>query len=127
MFFVYACILLSRALALRERRHSSRATQTFLSLPNALPPPPPPLWLLAMYVSASVRFVPSPTRTQNTHPKKLEVDQIYHLASPASPPHYQYNPIKTIKTSTQGTLNMLGLAKRTGARMLLTSTSEVSE
>ncbi|CAN0192030.1 unnamed protein product [Ascophyllum nodosum] len=58
-------------------------------------------------------------------PIKLEVDQIYHLACPASPPHYQYNPIKTIKTSTQGTLNMLGLAKRTAARMLLTSTSEV--
>lgn len=45
-------------------------------------------------------------------PIKLEVDQIYHLACPASPPHYQYNPVKTIKTSTQGTLNMLGLAKR---------------
>eukprot|EP00611_Tribonema_gayanum_P006212 TRINITY_DN154_c0_g1_i1.p1 TRINITY_DN154_c0_g1~~TRINITY_DN154_c0_g1_i1.p1 ORF type:complete len:425 (+),score=130.38 TRINITY_DN154_c0_g1_i1:348-1622(+) len=58
-------------------------------------------------------------------PIMLEIDQIYHLACPASPPHYQYNPIKTIKTSTQGTLNMLGLAKRTGARMLLTSTSEV--
>lgn len=55
----------------------------------------------------------------------LEVDQIYHLACPASPPHYQYNPIKTIKTSTEGTLNMLGLAKRVKARMLLTSTSEV--
>jgi len=55
----------------------------------------------------------------------LEVDQIYHLACPASPPHYQYNPVKTIKTSTMGTLNMLGLAKRTHARMLLTSTSEV--
>ena len=78
----------------------------------------------------------------------LEVDQIYHLACPASPPHYQYNPIKTIKTSTEGTLNMLGLAKRvqvthhfnsavtcinflkiwialSKARMLLTSTSEV--
>ena len=55
----------------------------------------------------------------------LEVDQIYHLACPASPPHYQYNPIKTIKTSTEGTLNMLGLAKRAKARMLLTSTSEV--
>jgi UDP-glucuronate decarboxylase len=53
------------------------------------------------------------------------VDQIYHLACPASPPHYQYNPIKTIKTSTEGTLNMLGLAKRTKARMLLTSTSEI--
>jgi len=54
-----------------------------------------------------------------------EVDQIYHLACPASPPHYQYNPVKTIKTSTMGTLNMLGLAKRVRARMLLTSTSEV--
>jgi len=58
-------------------------------------------------------------------PIMLEVDQIYHLACPASPPHYQYNPIKTIKTSTEGTLNMLGLAKRVQARMLLTSTSEV--
>lgn len=58
-------------------------------------------------------------------PIMLEVDQIYHLACPASPPHYQYNPIKTIKTSTEGTLNMLGLAKRVSARMLLTSTSEV--
>lgn len=58
-------------------------------------------------------------------PIMLEVDQIYHLACPASPPHYQYNPIKTIKTSTMGTLNMLGLAKRIRARMLLTSTSEV--
>lgn len=58
-------------------------------------------------------------------PLFLEVDQIYHLACPASPPHYQYNPIKTIKTNTQGTLNMLGLAKRVGARILLTSTSEV--
>ena len=84
------------------------------------------------------------------------MDQIYHLACPASPPHYQYNPIKTIKTSTEGTMNMLGppthlphasntlylsnqrcfrvtkstpvrpgLAKRTKARMLLTSTSEI--
>jgi hypothetical protein len=53
-----------------------------------------------------------------------QVDQIYHLACPASPPHYQYNPIKTIKTSTQGTINMLGLARRTKARLLLASTSE---
>ena len=59
------------------------------------------------------------------NPIMLEVDQIYHLACPASPPHYQYNPIKTIKTSTEGTLNMLGLAKRVHARILLTSTSEV--
>ena len=55
----------------------------------------------------------------------LEVDRIYHLACPASPPQYQVNPIKTIKTSVLGTLNMLGLAKRTGARLLFTSTSEV--
>mmetsp|Transcript_10572 Transcript_10572/g.34911 ORF Transcript_10572/g.34911 Transcript_10572/m.34911 type:complete len:334 (+) Transcript_10572:611-1612(+) len=58
-------------------------------------------------------------------PIMLEIDQIYHLACPASPPHYQYNPIKTIKTSTEGTLNMLGLAKRVNARMLLASTSEI--
>jgi len=60
-----------------------------------------------------------------TEPIMLEVDQIYHLACPASPPHYQYNPVKTIKTSTMGTINMLGLAKRIKARMLLTSTSEI--
>ncbi|KAI8923544.1 hypothetical protein BC831DRAFT_470594 [Entophlyctis helioformis] len=58
-------------------------------------------------------------------PYMMEVDQIYHLACPASPPHYQYNPIKTVKTSVMGTINMLGLAKRTKARFLLTSTSEV--
>jgi len=60
-----------------------------------------------------------------TEPILLEVDQIYHLACPASPPHYQYNPVKTIKTSTMGTLNMLGLAKRVKARILLASTSEI--
>mmetsp|Transcript_21878 Transcript_21878/g.62353 ORF Transcript_21878/g.62353 Transcript_21878/m.62353 type:complete len:274 (+) Transcript_21878:229-1050(+) len=60
-----------------------------------------------------------------TEPLTIEVDQIYHLACPASPPHYQFNPVKTIKTSTMGTLNMLGLAKRVRARMLLTSTSEI--
>jgi UDP-glucuronate decarboxylase len=60
-----------------------------------------------------------------TEPLTLEVDQIYHLACPASPPHYQFNPVKTIKTSTMGTLNMLGLAKRVRARILLTSTSEI--
>lgn len=58
-------------------------------------------------------------------PILLEVDQIYHLACPASPVHYKYNPVKTIKTNVMGTLNMLGLAKRIGARFLLTSTSEV--
>jgi len=58
-------------------------------------------------------------------PFMIEVDEIYHLASPASPPHYMFNPIKTIKTNTLGTINMLGLAKRVGARLLLASTSEV--
>ncbi|KAL0896229.1 hypothetical protein Bca101_080190 [Brassica carinata] len=58
-------------------------------------------------------------------PILLEVDHIYHLACPASPVHYKFNPVKTIKTNVVGTLNMLGLAKRVGARFLLTSTSEV--
>jgi UDP-glucuronate decarboxylase len=58
-------------------------------------------------------------------PILLEVDKIYHLACPASPIHYQYNPVKTIKTNILGTLNMLGIAKRVKARMLLASTSEV--
>ena len=48
-----------------------------------------------------------------------KVDEIYHLASPASPPHYMYNPVKTIKTNTVGTVNMLGLAKRTNATILI--------
>ncbi|KAG1739836.1 uncharacterized protein EDB91DRAFT_1329100 [Suillus paluster] len=58
-------------------------------------------------------------------PFMIECDQIYHLACPASPPHYQFNAVKTIKTSFMGTLNMLGLAKRTKARFLISSTSEV--
>jgi len=58
-------------------------------------------------------------------PIRLEVDQIYHLACPASPIHYQINPIKTIKTSVSGSINMLGIAKRQRARILLASTSEV--
>lgn len=58
-------------------------------------------------------------------PILLEADEIYHLACPASPVHYQNNPIKTLKTSVLGTLNMLGLAKRTRAKILLASTSEV--
>ncbi|GMH36214.1 hypothetical protein BSKO_04082 [Bryopsis sp. KO-2023] len=58
-------------------------------------------------------------------PILLEVDQIFHLACPASPIHYKYNPIKTTKTSVLGTMNMLGLAKRTRARFLISSTSEV--
>lgn len=60
-----------------------------------------------------------------TEPIRIEADQIYHLACPASPVHYQYNPVKTIKTNVMGTLNMLGLAKRVKARFLLASTSEV--
>jgi UDP-glucuronate decarboxylase len=60
-----------------------------------------------------------------TEPIRLEVDQIYHLACPASPVHYQYNPVKTVKTNVMGTLNMLGLAKRVRARFFLASTSEV--
>ncbi|MBT9310702.1 UDP-glucuronic acid decarboxylase family protein [Leptothoe kymatousa] len=60
-----------------------------------------------------------------TEPIRLEVDQIYHLACPASPVHYQYNPVKTIKTNVMGTLNMLGLAKRVKARFFLASTSEI--
>jgi UDP-glucuronate decarboxylase len=58
-------------------------------------------------------------------PIVLEVDQIYHLACPASPVHYQYNPVKTIKTNVIGTYHMLGLAKRVKARMLQASTSEI--
>jgi UDP-glucuronate decarboxylase len=58
-------------------------------------------------------------------PFKYEVDQIYNLACPASPPHYQYNPIKTIKTSVMGSINCLGLAKRVKARVFQASTSEV--
>ncbi len=58
-------------------------------------------------------------------PIKLEIDEIYHLACPASPKAYQYNSIKTIKTNILGTLNMLGLAKRTKSKFLLTSTSEI--
>ncbi len=60
-----------------------------------------------------------------TEPINLEVDNIWHLACPASPLHYQSNPIKTAKTSFIGTLNMLGLAKRTNSKILFTSTSEI--
>ena len=60
-----------------------------------------------------------------TMPFFIEVDQIYNLACPASPVHYQYNPIKTVKTSVMGAINMLGLAKRIKARILQASTSEV--
>ena len=60
-----------------------------------------------------------------TEPYYAEVDEIYNLACPASPIHYQYNPIKTIKTSVMGAINTLGLAKRVGAKILQASTSEV--
>lgn len=60
-----------------------------------------------------------------THPIWLEVDEIYNLACPAAPGHYQYNPIKTMKTSVLGAINMLGMAKRCRARILQASTSEV--
>lgn len=64
-------------------------------------------------------------RRDIVEPILLEVDQIYNLACPASPVHYQYNPVKTVKTNLLGTLNMLGLAKRVKARILQASTSEV--
>ncbi|UJR22313.1 hypothetical protein I4U23_025375 [Adineta vaga] len=59
------------------------------------------------------------------NPLYIEVNEIYHLASPASPPHYMYNPVKTIKVNSIGTINMLGLARRVRARLLFASTSEV--
>jgi UDP-glucuronate decarboxylase len=65
------------------------------------------------------------TRHDVIEPLLLEVDQVYHLASPASPIHYQSNGIKTLKTNFLGTYNLLGIAKRVGARFLLASTSEV--
>ncbi|MBU42693.1 MAG: NAD-dependent dehydratase [Spirochaetaceae bacterium] len=60
-----------------------------------------------------------------TEPIRIEVDRIFNMACPASPVHYQSNPVKTMKTSVLGTMNLLGLAKRTGARLLQASTSEV--
>ena len=58
-------------------------------------------------------------------PILLEIEEVYHLACPASPVHYQYNPVKTVKTNAQGTINMLGLCKRTHAKFILASTSEI--
>ena len=76
-----------------------------------------------------VEFLDNPyfelVRHDVTEPYYVEVDEIYNLACPASPVHYQYNPIKTIKTSVMGAINMLGLAKRVKARILQASTSEV--
>ena len=60
-----------------------------------------------------------------TFPLYVEVDEIYHLACPASPVHYQRDPVQTTKTAVHGSINMLGLAKRTGAKILLASTSEI--
>jgi UDP-glucuronate decarboxylase len=60
-----------------------------------------------------------------THPLWLEVDEIYNMACPAAPGHYQYNPIKTMKTSVMGAINLLGMAKRCGAKILQASTSEI--
>src|ERR1700754_667985 len=60
-----------------------------------------------------------------TFPLYVEVDQIYNLACPASPIHYQFDPVQTTKTSVHGAINMLGLAKRVGAKILQASTSEV--
>ena len=60
-----------------------------------------------------------------TFPLYVEVDEIFHLACPASPIHYQRDPVQTTKTAVHGSINMLGLAKRTGAKILLTSTSEI--
>jgi UDP-glucuronate decarboxylase len=60
-----------------------------------------------------------------TFPLYVEVDEIYNLACPASPVHYQHDPVQTTKTSVHGAINMLGLAKRTGAKILQASTSEV--
>jgi UDP-glucuronate decarboxylase len=76
-----------------------------------------------------IHLLPNPRfefmRHDVVDPFKLEVDQIYNLACPASPPHYQYNPIKTTKTSVMGAINCLGLAKRVKARVFQASTSEV--
>ncbi len=77
--------------------------------------------ILPFFSNPSFEFI----RHDVVAPILLEADQIYHLACPASPVHYQSNPIKTLKTSVLGTLNMLGIAKRVRARILLASTSEV--
>ena len=74
-----------------------------------------------MILSGRFEFI----RHDVTEPITIEVEDIYHLACPASPVHYQYNPVKTIKTNVMGTHHMLGLAKRVNARILLASTSEV--
>jgi UDP-glucuronate decarboxylase len=77
--------------------------------------------IAALFSNPNFEFI----RHDVIEPLMLEVDEIYHLACPASPVHYQFNPVKTIKTSVVGTINMLGLAKRVDAKFLLASTSEV--
>ena len=74
-----------------------------------------------LFANPNFEFV----RHDNVDPFKFEVDQIYNLACPASPPHYQFNPIKTVKTNVMGAINCLGLAKRVKARVLQASTSEI--
>lgn len=77
--------------------------------------------ILHLFDNRNFEFI----RHDIVQPLLLEVDQIYHFACPASPVHYQYNPVKTTKTSVMGTINMLGLAKRIKARIMLASTSEI--
>ena len=77
--------------------------------------------IIELFKNKNFEFI----RHDITQPILLEVDQIYNLACPASPIHYQHNPVKTVKTNVLGTLNMLGLAKRVKARILQASTSEV--
>lgn len=77
--------------------------------------------ILHLFDNRNFEFI----RHDVVQPLLLEVDQIYHFACPASPVHYQYNPVKTTKTSVMGTINMLGLAKRIKARIMLASTSEI--
>ena len=76
-----------------------------------------------MHLLSNPRF--EAMRHDVTHPLYVEVDEIYNLACPASPVHYQYDPVQTTKTSVHGAINMLGLAKRTNAKILQASTSEV--
>lgn len=77
--------------------------------------------IIDLFPNAKFEFL----RHDVTFPLYVEVDRIYNLACPASPVHYQYDPVQTTKTSVHGAINMLGLAKRTGARILQASTSEV--
>ena len=88
------------------------------------------VWIISLPVEKKCRpFLDNPNfeliRHDVVDPFKAEVDRIYNLACPASPVHYQHNPIKTVKTSVMGAINCLGLAKRVGARVLQASTSEV--